>query len=145
MFDEVLVDKYYDTYHHDLVNADHWLRQRNGDWELKYPVTADAQQSSSAATVYHETTCIEDIMSRLKPMLKLETSLTCLLDQGILKAFAHLETKRKCYNKDDINIVIDATDWGHIVGEIEIVVNDYDKISEATENIELIGNQLGKF
>ena len=37
-FDEVLVDQYFDTHDHDLVQKDHWLRKRNGDWELKYPV-----------------------------------------------------------------------------------------------------------
>ena len=37
-FDEILVDKYYDIYEHSLMKEDHWLRQRNGDWELKYPV-----------------------------------------------------------------------------------------------------------
>ena len=32
------MDKYYDIYEHSLMKEDHWLRQRNGDWELKYPV-----------------------------------------------------------------------------------------------------------
>ena len=41
-FDEILEDKYYDTHQHVLINEDHWLRQRNGDWELKYPVGVDA-------------------------------------------------------------------------------------------------------
>ena len=36
--DEVLLDKYYDTCEYALIKKDHWLRQRNGDWELKYPV-----------------------------------------------------------------------------------------------------------
>ena len=36
-FDEVLVDKYFDNHEHQLLKEDHWLRQRNGDWELKYP------------------------------------------------------------------------------------------------------------
>ena len=38
VYDEVLVDKYYDTCEYALLKKDHWLRQRNGDWELKYPV-----------------------------------------------------------------------------------------------------------
>ena len=43
-----------------------------------------------------------------------------MVNKKLLEPFAHLETKRKNYHKEDINIVIDATDWGHIVGEIEV-------------------------
>ena len=43
-----------------------------------------------------------------------------MVNNKLLEPFAHLETKRKNYHKEDINIVIDATDWGHIVGEIEV-------------------------
>ena len=63
-----------------------------------------------------------------------------------MKSFAQLETKRKCYSRDTdkVNIVIDATDWGHSVGEIEIMVMDQDHITEATTKIETIGAELGK-
>lgn len=143
-FDEVLVDKYYDTHEHDLIKEDHWLRQRNGDWELKYPVGLDGHKQGS--TLYHETTCIEEIMTRLRPILKVEEScslLQNLLEKTYLKPFAQLETKRKCYSREDkVNIVIDATDWGHSVGEIEIMVMDHDHITEATSKIETIGAEL---
>jgi len=144
-FDEVLMDKYYDTHEHALINEDHWLRQRNGDWELKYPVGLDGHNQGS--TLYHETTCIEEIMTRLRPILKVEegstTNLQTLLEKTYLKSFAQLETKRKCYSRDDkVNIVIDATDWGHSVGEIEIIVMDHDHITEATSKIETIGAEL---
>jgi len=143
-FDEVLVDKYYDTYEHALIKEDHWLRQRNGDWELKYPVGIDGH--SQGSTVYHETTCIEEIMTRLRPILKIEegcSHLQSLIEKTYLKPFAQLETKRKCYSREDkVNIVIDATDWGHSVGEIEIIVMDHDHITEATSKIETIGAEL---
>merc|ERR1712156_744015 len=143
-FDEVLVDKYYDTHEHDLIKEDHWLRQRNGDWELKYPVGLDGHKQGS--TLYHETTCIEEIMTRLRPILKVEEScslLQNLLEKTYLKPFAQLETKRKCYSREDkVNIVIDSTDWGHSVGEIEIMVMDHDHITEATSKIETIGAEL---
>jgi len=49
------------------------------------------------------------------------------------------------YSREDkVNIVIDATDWGHSVGEIEIMVMDHDHITEATSKIETIGAELGK-
>jgi len=145
-FDEVLVDKYYDTNEHALIMEDHWLRQRNGDWELKYPVGLDGH-SQGGSTLYHETTCIEEIMTRLRPILKVEeggcSHLQSLLEKTYLKPFAQLETKRKCYSREDkVNIVIDATDWGHSVGEIEIMVMDHDHITEATSKIETIGAEL---
>ena len=73
-------------------------------------------------------------------------SLQSLLESAHLKPFAQLETKRKCYSRDTdkVNIVIDATDWGHSVGEIEIMVMDQDHITEATTKIETIGAELGK-
>ena len=89
-------------------------------------------------------------MTRLRPILKVEeggcSHLQSLLEKTYLKSFAQLETKRKCYSREDkVNIVIDATDWGHSVGEIEIIVMDHDHITEATSKIETIGAELGKF
>ena len=77
-------------------------------------------------------------------VLKEGASLQSLVESGHLTRFAHLETKRKCYTRDSdkVNIVVDATDWGHIVGEIEIIVMDHDNIPEATTKIEMIGAQL---
>ena len=44
----------------------------------------------------------------------------------------------------DVNVVIDATDWGHRVGEIEIVVPDREQVIQATKKIEDLGKELGK-
>ena len=74
-----------------------------------------------------------------------DQSLPELITTNILQPFAHLETRRKNYHKEDLNIVIDATDWGHIVGEIEVMVSTQDQIAEATKRIEVLGKELGKF
>ena len=66
-----------------------------------------------------------------------------MINEKILEPFAHLETRRKNYNKDDLNVVIDATDWGHIVGEIEVMVTDQQQIAEASKRIEDLGKELG--
>ena len=39
--------------------------------------------------------------------------------------------------------MIDATDWGHIVGEIEVMVTDQQQIAEASKRIEDLGKELG--
>jgi len=61
---------------------------------------------------------------------------------GQLIAFADLKTVRQCYTKGDVNVVIDSTDWGHRVGEIEIVVPDRDQVIQATKKIEDLGLEL---
>ena len=69
-FDEVLVDKYFDTHKHHLLKEDFWLRQRNGDWELKYPV-GTRSRDGKGSTIYHETSCVDDIMLKIQPILEM--------------------------------------------------------------------------
>ena len=47
--------------------VDHWLRKRNGDWELKYPVGTTEHRGNTS--IYHETTDLEDVLQLLKPIL----------------------------------------------------------------------------
>ena len=61
-----------------------------------------------------------------------------------LMVFVDLKTVRKCYTKDNVNVVIDSTDWGYRVGEIEIVVPDQDQVIQATKKIEDLGKELGE-
>lgn len=112
---------------------------------MKYPnVGTENCGGTNGPTIYHETTNFEDVLQILKPILNSEDeSLSEMVNNKFLEPFAHLETKRKNYHKEDINIVIDATDWGHIVGEIEVMVcADQGKISEATKRIEVLGKEL---
>jgi len=134
VYDEVLVDKYYDTCEYALLKKDHWLRQRNGDWELKYPV---GLHDKGGSTVYHETTSQGEIQSVMDKIVGQK-------DFAFRKliAFADLKTERQCYTKGNVNVVIDSTDWGHRVGEIEIVVPDRDQVIQATKKIEDLGREL---
>ena len=59
---ESLVDVYYDTRDFSLIKSDHWLRQRNGDWEMKYPV--GQMHDGGGVTLYHETSNVDDILAR---------------------------------------------------------------------------------
>ena len=71
-YDEELSDSYYDVYsnsqnHLILMTNDYWLRKRNGDWELKYPVNTVPSKSAESdvdvpCTIFHETSNIEDIL-----------------------------------------------------------------------------------
>ena len=64
--------------------------------------------------------CIFKRLKKYAIIFPEDESLSEMVNKKLLEPFAHLETKRKNYHKEDINIVIDATDWGHIVGEIEV-------------------------
>merc|ERR1712079_108134 len=87
--------------------------------------------------------CIFKRLKKYAIIFPEDESLSEMVSKKLLEPFAHLETKRKNYHKEDINIVIDATDWGHIVGEIEVMVcADKGKISEATKRIEDLGKEL---
>ena len=47
------------------------MRQRNGEWELKYPdvATENRGNANGSTTIYHETTNLEDVLKILKPIL----------------------------------------------------------------------------
>ena len=47
--------------------------------------------------------------------------------------------------QDDISIVIDDTDWGYRIGEIEILLTDSSQVSQAVKKIEDLAKQLSKF
>ena len=143
---EAIVDEYFDTRRMDLIRADHWLRRRNGDWEMKYPVGAVAE--GSGVTLYHETSNAEDILARLRNLTKDEpdkSNLKELASRGVLSPFARMETTRHSYRKGEVNIVVDATDWGYRVGEIEIMVGSKEEAKAAAKKIDDIAEELGKY
>ena len=146
--EEVLADKYYDTEAYALIQANHWLRQRNGDWELKYPLPGSREGEKT--TLYHETSNLQDILGKLRLLpafadLAESATLAELCEKGTLAVFADVETRRLTYKKAEVNVVIDFTDWGYRVGEIEIVVDDRSKVDEAVDKIEGLAKELGEF
>lgn len=150
-FEETLVDDYYDTPTFDLLRRDHWLRRRNDDWELKYPVgnhQQDPNSTSPPPAVYHESSDAESIMIQLKSLrvdaIEGVTSLKDLSTNGSIVTFAHLVTRRCCYKRDEVSIVVDDTDWGFRVGEIEVVVSSKDQVPWATRRIQEVAKALGK-
>jgi len=41
-------------------------------------------------------------------------------------------------------VVVDETQWGFIIGEVEIIVHDPDHIKMALERIDRFSNEMGK-
>lgn len=60
-------DTYLDTSDYCLTSADHWLRRRNGKWQLKYPSPIQMSENSAAEYVEceDEDAILEIITKRL--------------------------------------------------------------------------------
>ena len=163
-----------------LLSNDHWLLQRNGDWGLKYPVNSKhslppnldsniihspiAQNDSqiNKMTLYHETSCADDIISKLKAIapsaIKDDATLNQLLLSGILRPFAKLRTSRNCFKLShietsrgleektnanyDVNIIVERTSWGCLIGEIEVIVESQNEVAMAAAEIERLARIL---
>jgi len=189
-FCEVLADSYYDFSTIDnsfpLLTNDHWLRQRNGDWELKYPVGKSSSSSSMSSsmnselsdetsspqkhtpsngtTLYHETSNLEDIVSKIRTIVapsllkncnsnELSTSqpeqqqdydLNSMVTSQTLTSFATLETNRRWFKRqdDNVSVVVDETDWGYMIGEIEVMIETKDDVSKALNKIDQLATNL---
>ena len=90
----------------------------------------------------------EDILCTLKNLGVGNNSvgdLSSMSQSSVLVPFAHLETRRTLYRKDEVNIAVDVTDWGYCVGEIEIVVEDNAAVPEAVDRIEAVAKELGEY
>ena len=189
--DEILDDCYYDfvpihtaskengglVNEYPLLSNDHWLRQRNDDWELKYPVNSDHSLPSNTNSnavrhlvshyesqkfgkmiLYHQTTCPDDILSKLKIVtpsaIKDGESLNDLLASGLLRPFSKIRTSRNCFkygdtsekstgSRCDVNIIVEMTSWGCLIGEIEVIVDSKEEIGLAFQEIDRLSNILG--
>jgi len=197
---EVLADSYYDFSTRDnsfpLLTNDHWLRQRNGDWELKYPVgqsTSTAPNSmtsstmstneddvincanpttqttpSAGTTLYHETSNLEDILSKIRAIVQPSSlknysneagngnetgidngwssaaDLNSMVESRQLTTFATLETNRKWFKRpeDNVSVVVDETDWGYMIGEIEVMIDSKRDLTNALLKIDQLATSL---
>ena len=110
-------DAYYDTADEALCDAGVWLRRRGERWEAKIRVGGDFTNSA-----FEEVTSVEDIsamLAKLVPGAALD-----LRDGptgGRVREVAMLVTERKKFLVDGkFTVVLDETDFGHVVGEVEM-------------------------
>lgn len=117
-----LNDRYYCE---DLALTDHWLRKRNGDWELKLPV---ANKQHLRAAVYRELagSAVWAALSRQPP--------------SAAECFAALHTERTelslPWREFDVTVTLDdctsPDGFRCSVGELEILVEHDDQVDQAT-------------
>lgn len=119
---EVLLhDIYYDYIDYRLLKNDIRLRERNGSFELKI-----GKKSGVAEEIENEDEIAKyfGIRGGLRNFVKNE-----------LIVFMDFSNNRKSYKKDGFNIDIDKMSFGYEVCEIELLVEDENKIKEAEEKI----------
>ncbi|GBB86470.1 hypothetical protein RclHR1_01290014 [Rhizophagus clarus] len=138
-------DVYYDNHleNYPLTTKDIWLRNRDDKWECKTPVGLTASMDS-----YHELNDINIIKEFLEKKLDNNQRRSedirynddefkdFLLKNYNLVPFCTITTRRRNYLLNDkFTMVLDTTDFGHSVGEIELIVESQDKIQDAERRI----------
>ena len=165
-------DVYYDTSDYRLTTNDHWLRKRNNQWQLKCP--PEARRGDTSCTQYAEYDNENTILKALQVLLDKEppplpsqppaasglpsvtgtstststsgySNLQGLVQKASLNEFAQYTTHRKTYVLDGFTIDLDLTDFGFQVGEIEVVVADESRITEALHQIDELAVKLGRY
>lgn len=133
-------DVYWDTADYFLTMQDHWLRTRNGIFELKRRLHELGYHKLSG-TFYDEIEDEETIRNFLK--LKGQRSLETDLHKAGFKPFATIRKQRRKYQRGDFHIDLDVCDFGYEVAEIELMIDETEDREKALERIELFARSLG--
>lgn len=105
-------DVYYDQ-HGKLAAAGTWLRQRDGRWQSKIRQAGDYINSQ-----FREIEDIEDIRRHVHSITHISAPPEHTFG---LSPMAQLTTHRSTWQADGrFKIVLDRTDFGHVVGEVEL-------------------------
>ncbi len=164
-------DVYMDTLDYRLTSNDHWLRQRDGQWQLKCPPATGVAPLSQATSQYSEWQDDMSILQHVLPLLQDSTnplaetaakspddmqccpsgntdtspsSIQEMLSSGKWCEIARFTTHRSSYTLGDFSIDLDSADFGLQVGEIETLVSHESQIAEAIVEIDKLANKLGR-
>jgi thiamine-triphosphatase len=144
--EKTFTDVYYDNHsaNYPLTSDDIWLRQRDDMWECKTPVNLTASMDS-----YNELKDTDAIKEFLNKKLKNNhnhPNTPCeykrfkefLFDNYNLAPFCTITTRRRSYLLNgNFTMDLDTADFGHSVGEIELIVESRGKIQDAEKRIAL--------
>lgn len=147
--EDFFTDVYFDDSNYSLTRSDYWLRKRNGIWQLKSKSCEDSDNipGSNLSSKYQETEDTELILNFVSRILGCEDcpSLESLTTEYKCEPFAEFSTRRKKFKMaDGVGIDLDETDYGHRIGEIEVMVEDNSDIPDALRRIEKTASDLGK-
>ncbi|EEP78529.1 predicted protein [Uncinocarpus reesii 1704] len=96
-----------------------WVRQRNGQWQAK--VRPDAKQGSFTNSQFEEFTKASQIAQMIRRYIDPSLVSSTGADNFGLAQIARFTTYREMWKVDDkFDVVFDRTDFGHVVGEVEL-------------------------
>lgn len=111
-------DVYYDTPAGDLSRAGVWLRRRGGRWEAKVRVGGD--YTHSAFEEVADVARISALLGRTVPGAGLDAAGGGPRGGGLREVARLVSYRSKFLVDGKFTVVIDATDFGHVVGEVEL-------------------------
>jgi thiamine-triphosphatase len=111
---ESFQDEYFDSANL-LSKSGVWIRRRNNSWEAKHRQSGDFLRSS-----FYETDKVDEI-TKLISMYAHTVSPAAPSDNFGLKRICRYLTRRETFLADHrFSIMLDSTDFGHWVGEVEL-------------------------
>ncbi len=125
-------DVYFDTNDLKLSLNDHWLRTRDGKWELKVPLNKDKMAVDRKTDQYREIEDEKQILLELN--LDLENLTASLTDKGY-EPIATIKTTRESYQNGEFHLDFDETNFEYDTSEVELLVNDISEIQMAEQKI----------
>lgn len=124
-------DRYFDR-GYELSSTSHWLRNRDGRWELKVPL-APVDGVRKTVELYRE---LEEDASicealQLEPQELTEVS----MNEAGYVVYADYQTTRATYKKEGFTITVDRTSFGYDQCEIELLVELPEQADAAADRI----------
>lgn len=109
-------DAYYDSCN-KLSNNGLWVRRRGAVWEAKQCKSGDFTR-----TTFHETNDVAQIRSLIAKYSNVDVGPDGNFGLSLISQF---RTTRELYRADEkFSVMLDATDFGHWVGEVELLAHD---------------------
>ncbi|KUJ14257.1 uncharacterized protein LY89DRAFT_784240 [Mollisia scopiformis] len=115
---ERLQDEYFDSAN-QLSKNGVWIRKRNESWEAKHRQGGDYLRSS-----FYETDKVDEIKRLVAKYAPAEDSPRLEANFGLNSICRYLTTRETFVADHRFTIMLDSTDFGHSVGEVELQTRD---------------------
>ena len=148
-------DVYFETVDCKLMTSDHWLRKRDGKWQLKHPVlnteALDTEQFSRTER-YYELEDAPAIITQLRNVIAIDEailSLDCLVEEKVLQPVADFSTFREGWAWPDrrmgerVSIELDEASFNYSVGSVEVIVSVENEVPAAQATVREIAGKIG--
>lgn len=151
-------DTYFDRADHQLMKADHWLRKRNGTWQLKHPVLKLHESDSGSHEGHWRTACYHEleedsaIITQLCNIIEVGEemeSLNRLVVGGTLLPVAEFSTVREGWvwpdgrMGDRVSIELDEASFNYTIGSVEVMVGTAEEVPGAETIARDIARKIG--